>query len=40
MLGEWLDGLIDPSLKMLLREPDEGRQEASFARTLREAPLG
>jgi hypothetical protein len=38
--SEWLDGLIDPSLKALLRHPDEERQGATLARTLREAPLG
>jgi hypothetical protein len=31
----WLDGLIDPSLKMLLKHPDEEGQNASFARTMR-----
>jgi hypothetical protein len=39
-LSEWLDGLIDPSLKALLRHPDEERENASLARTLRELPLG
>lgn len=38
-LREWIDGLIDPSLKMLLKHPDEERQNASLARTLRETPL-
>jgi hypothetical protein len=38
-LREWLDGLIDPSLKLLLRRPDEGRENASLARTLSETPL-
>jgi ribosome-associated translation inhibitor RaiA len=38
-LSEWLDRLIDPSLKALLRNPDEERQNASLARTLREGPL-
>jgi ribosome-associated translation inhibitor RaiA len=37
-LGEWLESLIDPSLKMLMRRPDEERENASFARTLRQAP--
>jgi hypothetical protein len=37
--SDWLDGLIDPSLKELLRHPDEERQNASMARTLRETPL-
>jgi len=36
---EWLDGLIDPSLKEFLRHPDEERENASIARTLRNAPL-
>jgi DNA-directed RNA polymerase specialized sigma24 family protein len=38
-LSDWLDRLIDPSLKALLRHPDEERENASFARTLRETPL-
>ena len=33
---EWLDGLIDPSLKEFLRHPDEERENASLARTLRD----
>jgi hypothetical protein len=36
---EWLDGLIDPTLKEFLRDPDEARANASMARTLRDAPL-
>ena len=36
----WLDELIDPSLKALLRHPDEEHVNASFARTVRERPLG
>jgi hypothetical protein len=39
-LSGWLDGLIDPSLKEMLRHPDEAKENASLARTLREAPLG
>jgi hypothetical protein len=39
-LSEWLERLIDPSLKALLRHPDEERENASLARTLRELPLG
>jgi len=39
-LHDWLDGLIDPSLKVLLRHPEEERENASMARTVREAPLG
>jgi hypothetical protein len=38
-LRDWLDGLIDPSLKMLLKRPDEEKENASLARTLRETPL-
>src|SRR5438874_8242820 len=38
-LHDWLDGLIDPSLKSLLKRPDEGRENASLARTLSETPL-
>lgn len=38
-LSEWLDDLIDPTLKGLLREPEEARQSASLARTLRQTPL-
>jgi ribosome-associated translation inhibitor RaiA len=38
--SNWLEGLIDPSLKLLLRRPDEERENASLARTLRETPLG
>jgi hypothetical protein len=36
---EWLDGLIDPSLKAFLRHPAEEGENASFARSLREAPV-
>jgi hypothetical protein len=39
-LHQWLDNLIDPSLKALLRNPDEERQNASFARTVRQTPRG
>jgi len=35
----WLDDLIDLSVRSMLRDPDEGRENASFARTLRETPL-
>jgi len=35
----WLDDLIDPSLKVLLRHPEEERENVSLARTLRETPL-
>jgi hypothetical protein len=34
---EWLDSLIDPSLKEFLRHPDEERENASMVRTLFEA---
>lgn len=35
-LGEWLDQLIDPSIKDLLKNPDEELENINFARTLRE----
>jgi len=38
-LSEWLEGLIEPSIRALLRHPDEESQAASLARTLREVPL-
>jgi hypothetical protein len=38
-LSDWLDGLIDPSLRALLRHPDEVRENASLARTLRAARM-
>jgi hypothetical protein len=38
-LHEWLDRLIDPSLKMLMQHPDEERENVSLARTMRETPL-
>jgi hypothetical protein len=37
---QWLDNLLDPSLLALLQHPDRGHENASFARTLRETPLG
>jgi hypothetical protein len=37
-LHTWLDGLIDPALQRAMRHPDDVRQEASLARTLREVP--
>jgi hypothetical protein len=37
-LHDWLDGLIDASLKVLLRHPDEASENASLARTLRDMP--
>jgi hypothetical protein len=36
----WLEGIIDPSLKALLRHPDEEAENASLARTVREMPAG
>jgi hypothetical protein len=36
---DWLEGLIDPSLKALLRDPAGEHENASMARTLRETPL-
>jgi hypothetical protein len=38
-LRDWLDGLIDPSLKLLLKHPAQEGENASLARTLRETPL-
>ena len=38
-LREWLDGLIEPSVRALLRHPDEEAAAASLARTMREGPL-
>ena len=35
---EWLDDLIDPSLKALLKHPDQESENASFARTVRDTP--
>ena len=39
-LSEWLDRLVDPSLKAMLRHPGEEALNASFARTVRDTPLG
>jgi ribosome-associated translation inhibitor RaiA len=36
-LGEWLEGLIDPSVRALLDHPDEEKENVNFARTLTEA---
>ena len=36
-LGEWLDTLIDPSVKALLDHPDEEKENINFARTMTEA---
>lgn len=35
-LGQWLEALIDPSIKQLMANPEEALQNISFARTLRE----
>jgi hypothetical protein len=37
--SEWLEDLIDPSLRAMLRHPAEEQENASMARTLRETPL-
>lgn len=36
-LGQWLDELIDPSVKALLDHPDEEKENIDFARTLTDA---
>lgn len=36
-LSDWLDKLIDPALKEVLRHPDRAEEEASMARTVRQA---
>jgi ribosome-associated translation inhibitor RaiA len=38
-LSDWLEGLIEPSIRALLQHPDEEQQAASFARTVRETAL-
>ena len=38
-LSEWLEGLIEPSIRALLRYPEEEREATSMARTVREGPL-
>jgi len=38
-LSAWLESLIDPSIRALLRHPDEEAQAASMARTVRESPV-
>ena len=35
-LGDWLESLVDPAIRNLLRHPDEEREAVSFARTLSE----
>jgi len=37
--GDWLEQLIDPSVKLIADHPDETQQEISFARTLREMDI-
>ena len=37
-LHEWLNGLLEPSLQLFLRHPDQERENASLARSLREMP--
>lgn len=37
-LGEWLEQLIDPSVKQLMRHPDEELENINFARTLSSSP--
>jgi hypothetical protein len=38
-LSDWLEGLIEPSIRALLRHPDEEAEAARMARTLRETPM-
>jgi hypothetical protein len=38
-LSQWLESLIDPSLKALLQHPERESENAALARTLREKPL-
>jgi len=38
--SEWLESLIDPSLKAMLRHPDEERENASLAQTVVEGSPG
>jgi ribosome-associated translation inhibitor RaiA len=39
-LGRWLEGLIDGSLRELLRDPDAVLENVELARTLRDTPSG
>ncbi|HZZ81660.1 MAG TPA: hypothetical protein VFE62_24375, partial [Gemmataceae bacterium] len=39
-LGEWMEELIDPSLRALLEHPDEELESINLARTLQEMDLG
>src|SRR5207253_4887598 len=36
---DWLDSLIDPSVKLLLREPDEEAENIRLARASLQAPV-
>jgi hypothetical protein len=38
-LGEWLEELIDLSVRALLARPEEEKENIAFARTLQETPL-
>jgi len=38
-LSDWLERLIEPSIRALLRHPDEEAEAARLARTLRETPV-
>lgn len=38
-LREWLDGLIEPSIRALLENPDEERAAVDLARTVLETPV-
>jgi len=38
-LGAWLESLIEPSIRALIQNPDEEREAASLARTMRDAKL-
>ena len=38
--GDWLEELIDPSVKLVMEHPDEELENIRFARTLREADGG
>jgi len=37
-LSEWLEGLIEPSIRALMRYPEEEREATSMARSVRNAP--
>ena len=38
-LSEWLEGLIEPSIRALMQHPEEEAAAASLARTVREGRL-